>query len=257
MHRREGASRTSGVVCRTVRVAMVASVLVLALPALGPDATASAAPSPTTEPALIQGVAWCGHFDHAAADTLPAHFTCPAAVGTSVSLVANAPNGPFSSGQYITVLVGPNHTLHEGKPLYIRECAAPDGRPPTSWRQCDAKTTQSTAARVGPHGTVDYPGYPIYSLPDSILLGEGSRHKPVCDLTHACILFVGQDHHDFDRPHVWSLPFYVHPTPGDSGADPGSGLPEVPSVLALPLIAAGIFGGVVLVRRRRGREHAA
>lgn len=231
--------------------------MMLALGVIGvPLASGQAgAATPAGPPALVQGEAWCGHYSHASARSLPPHFTCPASDPSAgpVTLVTDAPDGPFSSGQYVTVMVDPDHVLDPGKHIYIRECAAPDGRPPTSWRQCDLKTNQDAVVTVGAHGALTYPGYPIYALPDGLVLGERTRHRPLCDLTHACILFVGQDRHDFDRPHVWSLPFFVHPTPGDTGADPGNGLPEVPYVLALPILAVGILGGTVAIRRRRDK----
>ena len=40
------------------------------------------------------------------------------------------------------------------------------------------------------------------------------------------------------------------------GSGPGTGTPEVPFVLALPVAALGIFGGSVAVRRRRDRRIA-
>jgi hypothetical protein len=168
-----------------------------------------------------------------------------------VTLVSGAPPGPFSSGQLITVTVGPNSILRQGKRIYIRECAAPGGNIPTSPKQCDLRTTQRLHVFAGPHGTVDYPGYPIFALPDTTTLGERATGTPVCDLTHPCVLFIGRDRTDFDQPHVWSFPFSVSPTAGDTGGDPGNGLPEVPAVLALPVLALAIFGGFVWLRRRR------
>jgi hypothetical protein len=44
-------------------------------------------------------------------------------------------------------------------------------------------------------------------------------------------------------------------TGGSGGSDPGNGLPEVPSVVLLPLLAAAILGGSVLVRRRHRPAH--
>ena len=226
-------------------IALVVSLVVLVGQASGAGAAVTSAPS------LVEGSYWCGHFDHVAGgSTQPLH-GCPIPASSPVTLVTDAPNGPFSSGQYIDVVVGPNSVLKSGKRVYIKECAAPDGILPRSSRQCDRRTVQQSKVLVGPHGTVTYQGYPILALPDATLLGEKARHTPVCDLTHACILSVSRDRTDFDQPHVWSLPFFVNPTPGDTGANPGNGLPEVPSVLALPLLAAGIFGGTMLVRRRR------
>jgi hypothetical protein len=83
-------------------------------------------------------------------------------------------------------------------------------------------------------------------------LGEPPDGQPVCDLTHPCVLFIGPDRTDFDRPHVWSLPFSVTATDGDTGADPGNGqLPEVPYAIAFPVLALGILAGGAWLRRRR------
>jgi hypothetical protein len=233
------------------RALLIAAIAFIAsLAGLAGQASA-AATAVTPAPSLVDGSYWCGHFDHiAGGGTQPLH-SCPIPTSSPVTLVTDAPNGPFSSGQYIDIAVGPNSTLKPGKRVYIKECAAPEGILPRSPRQCDRRTVQQSKVFVGPHGTVSYQGYPILALPDATLLGEKTRHTPVCDLTHACVLSVSQDRFDFDQPHVWSLPFFVNPTPGDTGANPGNGLPEVPSVLALPLLAAGIFGGTMLVRRRR------
>jgi hypothetical protein len=168
-----------------------------------------------------------------------------------VTLVTDAPNGPFSSGQYIDVVVGPNPVLQPGRRVYIKECAAPGAILPSARKQCDRRTVQHAKVLVGPHGTVTYLSYPILALPDATMLGETTRHVPTCDLTHACVLSVNQDRTDFDQPVVWSLPFFVNPTADDTGANPGNGLPEVPTVLALPAMAAVVFGGTLLVRRGR------
>jgi hypothetical protein len=169
---------------------------------------------------------------------------------TLVALVTSAPEGPFSSGQYIEVKVGPNSILSPGARIRIEECAwSPGGTEPPR-RLCDGKTRQPDRLVVSHDGSVDYLDYPIYALPDSVVLGESPQRRPRCDLSHQCVLLVGRD---LGKPgqHVSSLPFYVNPTPGDTGVNPGNGLPEVPYVLALPVAAFGILAGRVLVRRRR------
>jgi len=178
--------------------------------------------------------------------------TCPKPGGSPVTLVASAPQGPFSSGQIITIEVGPNRILEHGHRIYIRECAAPGGVPPTSPRQCDLRTTQRFRIYAGHHGAVDFGGYPVFALPDTTTLGEPPNGQPVCDLTHPCVLFIGQDRTDFDQPHVWSLPFSVTVTAGDTGADPGNGqLPEISYAIAFPVLAVGVLVGVAWLRRRR------
>ncbi len=184
----------------------------------------------------------------AAGETTPA-----CSINTNpVSLVTNAPNGPFSSGQKIEVAVDANSTLTAGAGIYIEECAAPGGMTPASPSQCDANTYQrGNPLFAASDGSIDYAGYPIYALPDVTTLGESPGGTPDCDLSAECVLYVGQNPTDFSLPHLWSQPFYVNPTPGDTGANPGNGLPETPYVLGLPLLAFGVMGGTLVVRRRR------
>ena len=236
---------------RRVPVITAIAVAIAFTAFIAPAATAGA--TAMASPSLVNGSYWCGHYNHiGTAGPTPLH-TCPVPNPSPVTLVTDAPNGPFSSGQYIDVVVGPNSILKPGRRVYIKECSAPDGNLPRSPKQCDRRTVQQDKIVVGPHGTVSYQSYPILALPDATLLGEKPGHTPVCDLTHACILSVNEDQSDFDQPHVWSLPFFVTPTSGDTGANPGNGLPEVPSVLALPIIAGAILGGTMLVRRGRSK----
>ena len=65
------------------------------------------------------------------------------------------------------------------------------------------------------------------------------------------MLYVGENQQNFSAPHVFSQGFYVNPTPGDTGANPGDGLPETPYGLALPVTAAGLLGAAALMARRR------
>ena len=167
-----------------------------------------------------------------------------------VSLITAAPNGPFSSGQAIQVTAPANAILKPGRSLSIEECTASFSVPRPHHDQCDRRTIQPDLLRAGPDGSFTYTGYPIYALPDAQTLHESKHHLPVCDLTHACVLIVGYDLDD--RGHrIWSAPFLVNPTPGDTGVDPGTGTPEVPYALVLPVLAATVIGGTLLIRRRR------
>ena len=57
----------------------------------------------------------------------------------------------------------------------------------------------------------------------------------MCDLTHLCVLYIGQSGTGF-APHVFSQVFQVDPKDAtDSGANPGDGPPEVPLAVGLPL----------------------
>ena len=167
-----------------------------------------------------------------------------------VLLVAPGSNGPFSSGQVIEVTAPANSILRPGRSLSIEECTASFGVPRPHRNQCDRRTIQPDLLRAGADGSFTYTGYPIYALPDAHTLHETKRHLPVCDLTHACVLIVG---YDLDDPghRIWSAPFLVNPTPGDTGAYPGTATPEVPNALALPVVAIAVIGGTLLIRRRR------
>jgi hypothetical protein len=167
-----------------------------------------------------------------------------------VSLVANAPNGTFSSGQTVEVSAPANLILKPGRELFIEECTASFSKPKPHYDQCDHRTKQPDLLRSGPDGSFTYAEYTIYALPDAHTLHETKHHRPVCDLNHACVLIVG---YDLDDPghRIWSAPFLVNPTPGDTGINPGDGTPEVPFALALPVLAIVIIGGTLLIRRRR------
>ena len=173
-------------------------------------------------------------------------------------------NTPYSSGQVVSVVVPTNTVFTPGDGIHIEECAAPSGEPPTTPSQCDSLTIQADTVFARSDGSIDYTdvgpdsGYTIYALPDPSIgdLGDG----PVCNLTNECVLYIGENQNDFGAPHFFSQPFYVNPTPGDTGTNPGDGgssepaaeAPETPVAIALPVIAAGVFGGLVIVRRRRG-----
>ncbi len=154
------------------------------------------------------------------------------------------PLGPYSTGQLVTVTVGPNAILEPGRSLSIEECAAPT-RGPISWRpRCDPRTRQRPRVSANLDGSFSYSGYPLVALTNG--WGPASaRHRAVCDLTHTCRLIIGWD---LDDPghRVWSAPFLV----GPPGGDPGTSTPEVPDAMVLPLVAVAIFGGWVAIRRR-------
>ena len=192
----------------------------------------------------------CGDLTQAEVEAGASLPSCNIVGDSAVSLITDAPNGPFSSGQTIEVKVASNVTFASGIGLYIVECSATGGIP-TSPSQCDGKTYQHSPIFAGSDGSFDYPGYPVYSLPNAGTLGESGRTGPACDPTDECVLYVGENPNSFSLPHVWSQGFFVHTTAGDNGADPGNGLPEVPFVLVLPLIAVGSFGGTMWFRRRR------
>jgi hypothetical protein len=181
--------------------------------------------------------------------------------GSAVPIGSYTPGTPFSSGQIISVQIPDNSTLTPGAGIFIEECAAPGGAAPMDPSACDGQTIQGDTVLAGSSGQVDYTttpstsGYTIYALPDVVTLGESPSGVPVCNLSNECVLYIGQNQNDFTAPHFFSQPFYVTPTPGDTGANPGDGTPESPLAIGLPLAAVGAIGGTLFLRRRR--HHAA
>jgi hypothetical protein len=169
---------------------------------------------------------------------------------------------PFSSGQGINIVVPANSVFVATTTVNILECSAPNGVIPTTPAACNGDTIQGPSVNPNSDGSINYQDatgslYPVYFTPDSAIGDTAS--SPQCGNTAAteCILYIGEDQNDFTQPHVWSQPFFVNPTAGDTGANPGDGnLPEVPLAILLPLAALGIMGGTVAVRRRRSAARA-
>jgi len=143
--------------------------------------------------------------------------------------------------------------LVAGQKVNIYECADADGKAdnlPSDGSTCDGLTINTgRTLNVASDGSVDKTGYTIYQLP-SATLGEGSTAQPICNATSACVLYIGQSINDFTQPFVFSQPFYVSSTVG-------TGTPETPVVIALPVAGALIIGGAALVMRRRRRNAVA
>lgn len=185
----------------------------------------------------------------ASGDTLP---TAAVPIGT-------AAHAPFSSGQTIKVQVPANTALQAHANVVILECGAPNGVVPTVTSACDANTVSADTIIPAADGSFTYTSYQIYSLPNLGSLGETPTGTPVCGNTAAteCVLYIGNNYNDFTRPHFWSQPFKTVATAGDTGANPGDGTPEVPLALGLPLAAAGLMAGGIVLRRRRHVSNAA
>lgn len=174
------------------------------------------------------------------------------------------PGLPFDSGQLVDVAI-PGGYLPASVGVTIFECAAPNGVLPTSTTQCDGLTGYKggTITTEGdgsfdlendtPFGTL----YTMYALPDYHDLGETGSNSANCGLgaAHECVLYIGTGGGSdvgMALPHVFSQAYNVAPDATDSGTvNPGDGTPEVPLAVGLPLLAGGILGGTVLIRRRR------
>ena len=190
-----------------------------------------------------------------AAQPLPGNFT---------------PGKPFDSGQNINVVVPANNTFcaasspgctntagNNSTTINVLECAAPNGVVPTQTAACDGNTIQGPSIVPAADGSFTLSNYPLYALPDSVSLGEGTS-GPVCGNTLAteCILYIGNQQTDFTKPHVWSQAFTINPNGNDLGANPGDGTPEIPYAVLLPVAAMGLLGATVLIRQRRRARSA-
>ena len=166
---------------------------------------------------------------------------------------------PFASGQQITVSVPANTLLPHGQNIHILECdAGPGGAPPTGAFQCDTYTQYPNTVTVNSDGSLSITDFNVYALP-SAALGEGPTNGTQCgSSTNECILYIGPDQTTPTLPHVWSQGFQVVKTDAtETGTvDPGDGTPEVPLAIGLPLAAAGLIGGSLLIRRRRAARAA-
>ena len=166
--------------------------------------------------------------------------TLTAGADSGVTLTAPSPNSPsgqtvtpstpFSSGQTINVSVSAAAVvaagMTNGAGIAIEECAAPGGVDPASPATvgtCDGNTHQSPTVTASTTKGITLNGYFVYALPDPNL-AELSGGMPQCDLTHECVLYIGQDQNSASAPHIYSPGFFVDPGDGtDGGADPGDG----------------------------------
>jgi hypothetical protein len=176
-------------------------------------------------------------------------------LGAAQPVAPFAAGQPFDSGQTINVVVPANQVFagtEATKAKDIVECSAPNGVIPTNTTACDGLTIQGLTVLPTSTGAINFSGYTVYALPDSISLGEGSG-GPVCGNTLAteCILYIGDNYNDFTQPHLWSQPFLISANGNDLGANPGDGTPEFPAAILAPVAAMGVLGGAVLFRRHR------
>jgi len=167
-------------------------------------------------------------------------FGCSSAVliwGGSPSSAAGAPSvtvspaGPYRNGQTITVSIGANNLFTPNQHINIIECSDFGGTAaglPKSIAQCDGNTIQGGTVVIGADGAFTEKGFVVYSLPNQNL-AELVDGVPVCNTTHPCVLYVGQNQEDFTQPKVFSAPFTVTPTPGSTPTAAGSNPTQVPA----------------------------
>ena len=162
------------------------------------------------------------------------------------SQVSTSPVPDFAPQQSVEIKVPANSVLQPGFRANILMCGDPGAQAsnlPISDIDCDGITINvGRTLDIVAGGTVDKAGYVIYQLPTRI---EPTDSVPVCNASHACVLYVGQDQNDFSRPHVWSTPFYVG-TGTDAAGSTGAAASSASSGSSAPLVG-GIVAAVVIV----------
>ncbi len=142
--------------------------------------------------------------------------------GTVLAESPFTPGTPFSSGQSVEVTVPANSLFTSTESVLIVECNAPNGVLPTLPSACDTNTNYGNTILPNADGSFDIKDYPIYSLP-SASFGETASNPTQCNLGNECVLYIGLSTQDFTQPHIFSQAFWITPTAGDSGANPGDG----------------------------------
>jgi hypothetical protein len=134
----------------------------------------------------------------------------PAGAASASVTISPAPKaGSFTTGETVSVSVGPNSLFVPHSRIVIIECADPSGTAaglPTSFNTCDGNTVQADSVIVKDDGSFSEKSYTMYALPNAAL-GEQGNWQPICSPTHKCVLFVGEDQNDFSKPKVFSQAF--------------------------------------------------
>jgi hypothetical protein len=157
-----------------------------------------------------------------------------AVAATSATLSPSA--GSYRSGQDVEVSVGANSLFAPGSRIIIIECADPDGSSanlPTSLSSCDEDTVEADTVLVQANGSFTEHTFTLYSLPNSIL-GEGPTWQPVCNQTHQCLLYIGENQDDFTQPKIFSQPFAITPTASTSTSAPTASASSRSSTSTIP-----------------------
>jgi hypothetical protein len=132
--------------------------------------------------------------------------------------IASAPSGGYADGQTLSISVGPNSLFKPYSSIKIIQCADPGGGAsglPKSVKTCDGNTIQGNTVSPGRDGSFSEHGYVIYRLPNA-QLAEDPSGIPVCNSTHPCVLYIGQNQEDFTKPKIFSAPFIVSRKAGQS-----------------------------------------
>jgi hypothetical protein len=155
---------------------------------------------------VLVGVA----FLSAAALVSVAGVTTAGAAATPVVTITPGPSaGRFTSGENVTVSVGPNSLFVPHSRVNIIECADPGGTKaglPVNESTCDVNTIEADTVLVQADGSFTEHAYTLYATPNAVL-GEQSNWLPDCNTTQQCVLYVGENQDDFTQPKIFSAPF--------------------------------------------------
>lgn len=146
------------------------------------------------------------------------------------AVVTPSLGGHDINGETIRISVGPNSLFTPNARIEVLECAAPHGMPPTNDGSCDGNTAAYGSIIVAADGSFTVPGYTLVALPNAAL-DEGPHGQPVCNLTAACVLYIGQNQNDFSAPKIFSALFRIDPST------------PTPAVFAGSVVAGGTAGG--------------
>jgi hypothetical protein len=148
--------------------------------------------------------------------------SCSSAPSTDPSgrptAVLTPSSATYHSGQTISVSVGPNKYFAPFARIIILQCADPGGTSahlPINDTTCDGNTVAGHSVLVAKDGSFSTAYQEIFTLPNA-QLGETPDGLPVCNRTHACVLYIGQDQTNFTQPKIFSTPFTVTPSGGGS-----------------------------------------
>jgi hypothetical protein len=132
--------------------------------------------------------------------------------------------------------------------VVILECADPGGSVvnlPTTANQCDGATENPLPVNVDTSGNFSTK-YTFVAL-----TGSHGASNIACDVSHACVLWVGIDYNNaFQGTHAFSSPFRI-------GAPESASSSSDTLVIVLPIVIVLLVVGAVVVRQRRRSPGAA
>ena len=198
----------------------------------------------------------------------------PALAGTAAQA---APSTGLVDGQIIQVT---GSGFDPGRTIQVMECSGTLTAPPKDIKVCQGLTLDTSSYTDLQGGFIDgasdpsglTQGFKVYMLPGPSLPAGPTK----CDPADPCLLFVGEDHNDFSKPHVFvPISFAAAASRAGSGttvagtstrsgtpgmgqaATAGASLPRTGSsrgalvALSVGAIALVAGGGYLFLRRRR------